>query len=54
LNIAGCAAIVTGGVSGLGEAATRTLAQAGARVAVFDLSEERGEQVARVRNDEYL
>ncbi|HYF53727.1 MAG TPA: SDR family NAD(P)-dependent oxidoreductase [Salinarimonas sp.] len=40
------AAIVTGGASGLGEAAARHLASAGARVAVFDMNEERGARVA--------
>jgi len=40
------AAIVTGGASGLGEASARALAAAGARVALFDLNEERGAQVA--------
>jgi NAD(P)-dependent dehydrogenase (short-subunit alcohol dehydrogenase family) len=46
LDITGCAAIVTGGASGLGEAAARTLARAGAKVAVFDLNVERGDQIA--------
>ncbi|MGF7160957.1 NAD(P)-dependent dehydrogenase (short-subunit alcohol dehydrogenase family) [Rhodoligotrophos appendicifer] len=41
------AAIVTGGASGLGEATARRLAEDGARVALFDLNSERGEQVAR-------
>lgn len=40
------AAVVTGGASGLGEAAARALAAQGAKVAIFDLQEERGEQVA--------
>lgn len=40
------AAIVTGGASGLGEATARTLAGEGVRVAIFDLSEERGMKVA--------
>lgn len=39
-------AIVTGGSSGLGEGAARALAAAGARVAIFDLNEERGRQIA--------
>ena len=40
------AAIVTGGASGLGEASARMLASAGARVAILDMNQERGERVA--------
>ncbi len=40
-------AVITGGASGLGEATARALASVGARVAVFDLSEDRGQTVAR-------
>ncbi len=40
------AAVVTGGASGLGEATARALAAKGAKVALFDLNEERGEAVA--------
>ncbi|AKH42454.1 NAD(P)-dependent dehydrogenase (short-subunit alcohol dehydrogenase family) [Altererythrobacter atlanticus] len=43
---ASVAAIVTGGASGLGEASARALAAKGAKVALFDLNEERGAQVA--------
>jgi NAD(P)-dependent dehydrogenase (short-subunit alcohol dehydrogenase family) len=39
-------AIVTGGASGLGEASARALAAKGAKVALFDLNEERGARVA--------
>lgn len=39
-------AIVTGGASGLGEATARNLADSGVKVAIFDLSDERGEKVA--------
>ncbi|WP_027853145.1 SDR family NAD(P)-dependent oxidoreductase [Marinobacterium litorale] len=39
-------AIVTGGASGLGEGSARALAAAGAKVAIFDLQEERGRKVA--------
>ncbi|MDO3722792.1 SDR family NAD(P)-dependent oxidoreductase [Marinobacter sp. chi1] len=39
-------AIVTGGASGLGEGAARTLAAVGCKVAIFDMNAERGEQVA--------
>jgi NAD(P)-dependent dehydrogenase (short-subunit alcohol dehydrogenase family) len=41
------AAVVTGGASGLGEASARALAAKGAKVAIFDLNEERGEAVAK-------
>lgn len=40
------AAVVTGGASGLGEATARQLAERGVRVALFDMNEERGNQVA--------
>jgi NAD(P)-dependent dehydrogenase (short-subunit alcohol dehydrogenase family) len=43
---ASIAAVVTGGASGLGEASARALAAKGAKVALFDLNEERGRQVA--------
>ena len=39
-------AVVTGGASGLGEATARALAAKGVRVALFDLDEARGAQVA--------
>lgn len=41
------AAVVTGGASGLGEASARALAQAGARVAIFDMHEAQGAAVAQ-------
>ncbi len=40
------AAVVTGGASGLGEATARALAAQGAKVAIFDLNQERGESIA--------
>ncbi len=40
-------AVVTGGASGLGKASAQALAQAGARVAVFDINEAAGEAVAK-------
>jgi NAD(P)-dependent dehydrogenase (short-subunit alcohol dehydrogenase family) len=39
-------AIITGGVSGLGEATARALVQGGGRVALLDMNRERGEKVA--------
>lgn len=41
------AAVVTGGASGLGKASAVALAQAGVKVAIFDLNEEGGEAVAK-------
>jgi NAD(P)-dependent dehydrogenase (short-subunit alcohol dehydrogenase family) len=42
----GVAAVVTGGASGLGEATARALAAKGAKVALFDLNEKKGEVLA--------
>ncbi len=41
------AAIVTGGASGLGRASVQALAAAGVKVAIFDISEEAGEALAK-------
>ena len=46
MEIKGQAAIVTGGASGLGAACARSLAAAGANVAVFDLNEKGAAEVA--------
>ncbi|WP_448661620.1 SDR family NAD(P)-dependent oxidoreductase [Sphingomonas sp. CJ20] len=46
MEISGTAAVVTGGASGLGEATARRLAEAGAKVAIFDMNAERGAVVA--------
>ena len=46
MQLSGCAAVITGGASGLGEATARALAAEGVKVAVFDLNTERGEQLA--------
>jgi NAD(P)-dependent dehydrogenase (short-subunit alcohol dehydrogenase family) len=40
-------AVVTGGASGLGEGTARALAAHGVKVALFDLNEARGEEIAR-------
>ncbi|MYL99747.1 SDR family NAD(P)-dependent oxidoreductase [Novosphingobium sp. FGD1] len=42
MDLAGVAAIVTGGASGLGGATAARLARAGAKVTIFDLNEELG------------
>lgn len=39
--------VVTGGASGLGRAAAMALAAAGAKVAIFDVNEAKGEEVAK-------
>lgn len=46
MNIAGQAALVVGGASGLGAATARALAKAGARVAVLDFNEAAAKAVA--------
>lgn len=46
MNLTDASAIVTGGASGIGEAAARQLAALGARVVVADLNEDRGTAVA--------
>ncbi len=46
MSSGGKTALVTGGASGLGEACARRFAADGMRVAILDLNEERGEEVA--------
>jgi len=46
MDISGQAAIVTGGASGLGAATARVLAEAGAKVAIFDLNRKAAAEVA--------
>ncbi|MCG2839521.1 SDR family NAD(P)-dependent oxidoreductase [Sandaracinobacter sp. RS1-74] len=46
MMIAGQAAIVTGGASGLGHATARMLAEAGARVTILDMNAEAGQAAA--------
>ncbi len=46
MDLNGCAAVVTGGASGLGEATARALAAAGVKVAIFDMNAVKGEAVA--------
>jgi NAD(P)-dependent dehydrogenase (short-subunit alcohol dehydrogenase family) len=46
VDVKGIGAIVTGGASGLGGATARMLAEAGAKVAIFDLNEEVGQKHA--------
>jgi len=44
---ASTAAVVTGGASGLGRATAEALAAAGAKVAIFDVNEAKGQEVAQ-------
>jgi NAD(P)-dependent dehydrogenase (short-subunit alcohol dehydrogenase family) len=46
MNLQGAAAIVTGGASGIGEAAARQITSLGARVVIADLNEQAGQAVA--------
>jgi len=41
------AAVVTGGASGLGRATAEALAAAGVKVAIFDVNDDKGEEVAK-------
>jgi NAD(P)-dependent dehydrogenase (short-subunit alcohol dehydrogenase family) len=50
MNIQNCAAIVTGGGSGLGAETARYLAKAGAKVAVFDINLANAEKIAKEIN----
>ena len=46
MDIEGASILVTGGASGIGEASAWKLAERGARIAIADLNEERGSDVA--------
>jgi NAD(P)-dependent dehydrogenase (short-subunit alcohol dehydrogenase family) len=46
MDVAGHAAVVTGGASGLGAATARMLAEAGAKVAIFDVNQKAAAEVA--------
>jgi NAD(P)-dependent dehydrogenase (short-subunit alcohol dehydrogenase family) len=48
MKLTGCAAVITGGASGLGEATARALAGAGVKVALFDINAQKGEALADV------
>ncbi|AEI82956.1 3-oxoacyl-[acyl-carrier-protein] reductase FabG (plasmid) [Cupriavidus necator N-1] len=48
------AAVVTGGASGLGGAAAKRLAEAGAKVAIFDLNDELGRAHARAIGGQFF
>jgi NAD(P)-dependent dehydrogenase (short-subunit alcohol dehydrogenase family) len=54
MELSGTAAIISGGASGLGEAAARELAAAGSTVVIADLNEERGKKVADEIGGEFV
>jgi NAD(P)-dependent dehydrogenase (short-subunit alcohol dehydrogenase family) len=54
MELSGTAAIISGGASGLGEAAARELAAAGSTVIIADLNEERGKAVAADTDGEFV
>jgi len=54
LDLHGTSSVVTGGASGLGEAAARLLTKAGARVVIADLNDDRGKQVATEIGGEFV
>ncbi|OIK11603.1 3-hydroxyacyl-CoA dehydrogenase [Bacillus sp. MUM 13] len=51
MEIAGCSALVTGGASGLGEAAVRKIVEKGGKAAILDLSIEKGERLQKELGD---
>ena len=51
MNLHDKVAIVTGGASGLGEATTRRYISQGCKVAIFDMNDERGNQLASELGD---
>ena len=54
MHIDGASAVVTGGASGLGAATARALALAGMKVAILDLNDALGEQVATEINGAFV
>ncbi|MCG8441024.1 MAG: SDR family oxidoreductase [Caulobacterales bacterium] len=51
MEISAKTAIITGGASGLGEGTARRLARLGARVAIFDVNDDRGQALAAELGD---
>ena len=47
MKIAGTGAVITGGASGIGRAVAQAVVEKGGRVAIFDLNETAGQEVAR-------
>lgn len=51
MDLAGASAVVTGGAGGFGAATVRRLVEAGAKVVIADMHEERGNQLAEELGD---
>lgn len=47
MKIAGAGVVITGGASGIGRAAARAMAEKGGRIAIFDLNEAAGQELAK-------
>ena len=54
MQIQGHVAIITGGASGLGEAATREIVAQGGKVVIFDRDENKGTKLAEALGDDVL
>ena len=54
MQINGCSAIVVGGTGGLGEATVRRLHEAGAKVVVADVADEKGKELERELGIRYV
>ena len=54
MDIKNKVAIVTGGASGLGEATVRAYVERGAKVAIFDMNEDRGQALAKELGSDWV
>ena len=54
MDISGTTALITGGASGLGEACGRLLVKSGGNVALLDLAEDKGQQLAAELGDKAI
>jgi len=53
MKISGCVAFVTGGASGIGRGICEVLLQRGAKVAVVDVNDERGNNAQKAFEETY-
>ncbi len=51
MQVENCTAVISGGASGLGEACVRMLVEAGAKAAILDLDEDRGQKISSELGD---